>query len=377
MRNPESIADRCQQLFWCACFYAFLLLFAAGAWVANTVSFLLAPLLPRAAARRTLRVVIDFMMRFYVSVMEFSGALRTNRQVLDGLARTKGGLLIVANHPGMVDAPIILSRIPGLTCVFKSALKHGLLLPSTARMAGYLSNDDGLQMLRALTAELRAGGRVLLFPEGTRTSEPVLNRLNAGYALAALRARVPVQVIAIRAESPVLTKKQHFLRAARFPARFELLPGPVIEPGDFNTVKQLNRYVDGWLRQRLTGPWPAPPQYLPANARVAPGAGQIEADLRVPADPFYCRGHMPESPLVPAYVQLAWVREIMTAAMPAPAAAITYRRWKFLQPVRPGAVLRFHARRQDNTWLCAFASGPDTCSHGRVVLGAAAEDAAS
>jgi len=265
-----------------------------------------------------------------------SGALRTNDHVLRQLQAGPGGRIIIANHPSIVDAPIILSRVPGLVCVFKSSLKRSFTMGRTARTLGYLSNEEGIVMIKEMAQLLKEGDQVLFFPEGTRTAKgEILNSLNAGYALAAMRAGVPVQLVCIRAESPILTKRQHFLKAGRFPVVFQFEIGPSIEPGTFNTVRQYNDFVEQWFRENLSSSLPSKRTFLPASTLPSESEpGRLR--FTVPADPFYCRGHMPGHPLVPAYAQMSWVHELLDLEAGSPVRALQYFRWKFLKPVLPG-----------------------------------------
>lgn len=331
--------DLVKQFFWSCCYYSFLLMFLAGIWVLNGIAFILPLFTGPVRAGKAFRRILHGMVNVYVGLMEISGCLATNRKILRTLGERKGGLLIIANHPSMVDAPLFLSSLPGLLCVFKWSLKQGLLLQHTAATAGYLSNDEGMEMLRQLAGKLRKGEKVLIFPEGTRTNGTGLNPFNRGYALAALRAGAPVQLVRIRADNAILSKRQHFLKSARFPVGFFMEIGPTLEPGEFKMVKEMHAFVTNWYKGRLSVPGPAARRYLPARLESTESDSIITTKFRVPDHPFYCRGHMPGNPIVPAYVQMAWMHEILQDHFPSRIARLEYTRLKFLQPVLPGNVI--------------------------------------
>ena len=52
----------------------------------------------------------------------------------------------------------------------KSELMRNILFGPGARLARYIRNDSPRQMVREAVADLRDGGILLLFPEGTRTA---------------------------------------------------------------------------------------------------------------------------------------------------------------------------------------------------------------
>jgi 1-acyl-sn-glycerol-3-phosphate acyltransferase len=330
------VLDVLRQVVWTACFYVFLLCFAIGIYTVNIICLACLSVFSQEKARPIARTIVFLLFRLYVALMLQSGALRTNCDLLKRLRAGQGGRLIIANHPSMIDAPLFLSRIPNLVCVFKSSLKKSFTMARTASTLGYLSNDEGIALLKDLAGQLQAGEQVLLFPEGTRTAEEWLNPLNPGYALAAIRAQVPVQLVRIRADRPVLTKRQPFYKPARFPAGFQFDIGPCIEPGTFRTVRELNAFVEDWYRANLPGPAHLKRPFLPLEHTLATTSENgLRTTFKVPEDPFYCHGHMPSNPIVPAYAQMAWVREIV-ATESGSSGPPGFFRWKFLQPLLPG-----------------------------------------
>lgn len=328
--------DFIKQIYWTICYYSFLLMFMTGTILLNLLSLLIIPFIAETKARCILRKAVYHLFSLYLCMMEASGALVTNRDLLKRLDEARGGLLIIANHPSLLDAPIIFSRIHGLMCVFKSSLNKSLGISRTARAIGYLSNDGGLDMIRDLSTALAAGEKVLLFPEGTRTTSDTIDPFNPGYALAAIRAQVPVQILKVHSDSPILSKKQSKFSTTRFPCTFLIEIGPTIEPGEFKTVKSLNAFVAEWYRTASGATAATAIRFLPVARSCSGDEDTITTTFLVPADPFYCRGHMPGHPIVPAYAQMAWVREIVNAAYPAVSQGLNYFRWKFLQPIVPG-----------------------------------------
>ena len=104
-----------------------------------------------------------------------------------------GGPLIVAanHHNSMVDAMLLLAVVPRRLRTLANAplFKHPLVAPFL-RLAGALpvqrrqeaGNDPAKNdaLFAATTATLRAGGAILIFPEGRTQPEPVLLTLRTG-----------------------------------------------------------------------------------------------------------------------------------------------------------------------------------------------------
>jgi 1-acyl-sn-glycerol-3-phosphate acyltransferase len=328
------MASILKQLFWNGCYYLFLLFFVVGLYSLNLVCLVATFLMPPKAAQWLLLMLVQKLFHLFISIMTHSGILRCNCDILKRLHPDKSGRLIIANHPSIFDAPFLISRIPGLLCVFKSSLKQSFMISRTTRTLGYLSNEEGIVLLKKMAAQLKAGKQVLLFPEGTRTSGNSMNSMNPSYALAAMRARVPVQLVRIRTDSPILGKGWPLLKTARFPVSFHFDLGPSIEPDSFTTIKTFNAFVENWYRKNVNQPNSLKYPSLPALHTIATSTDQsLMVSFRVPDDPLYCQGHMPGNPLVPAYTQMAWVREILREHDSSPTG---YCRWKFTQPILPG-----------------------------------------
>lgn len=333
------MTDSIKQVFWASCYYGFLLLFVVGTMIINLLALVAMPLVGKHSARSILRWVSYQLLNFYLVLMETSGALVTNRDILRKIDSASGGLLIISNHPSMVDAPIIFSRIRGLLCVFKSSLSRSLWIGRTTRMIGHLSNDGGLDLIRDLSDALKKGEKVLLFPEGTRTVSDGVDKFNPGYALAALRSKVPVQIIKIHSDTPILSKKQSKLSTTRFPCTFLMEIGPVIQPGRHNKVRTLNREVESWFQAGIGNKVPGTIRFLPCIENRVDSGDASTFTFMVPQDPFYCHGHMPRNPIVPGYIQMIWLRELLQVMRDSPELQLNHLRWKFLKPILPGDTL--------------------------------------
>ena len=207
-----------------------LLLFLAVislAW--NLLALLLYPLLPLAPARRIGRAMIARGYGLFWRVAAASGMLRLHAQVLDSL-RDEPGLIIVANHPSLLDALMLVARLPRSACVMKASLMRNPFLGPGARLARYIRNDSTFGMERLAVEDLRRGGQLVLFPEGTRTTRPPVNDFHSAVGLMALRAQVPIQTVFIDTDSPYLGKGWPLWRMPPLPVVFSVRLGRRFEP---------------------------------------------------------------------------------------------------------------------------------------------------
>ncbi|GAB2897582.1 hypothetical protein GCM10027046_28940 [Uliginosibacterium flavum] len=163
--------------------------------------------------------------RLYIGWLGFIGVGRFDIKALDAL-RDAGPLIIAPNHPGLLDALMVISRLPNVACVLKASLLDNILWGAGSRLAGYVRNDWFIGSINLAVAELKQGSQLLLFPEGTRTEQaPELNNFRAGMAYVAHRAGVPIQTVFIEQDTNFLGKGWPLFKRPDMPMRFRIRLG--------------------------------------------------------------------------------------------------------------------------------------------------------
>jgi len=213
--HPQHWARTAYGYFWLALGYVY---FGSLGLLVTLAAAVLYPLLPREVGSRLARNTIAALFRSFLGLLEASEILQLDLSALDAL-RGERGLIIAPNHPCLLDAVLIISRVPDAACITKADIWHNPVLGGGARLAGYIRNDSTQGMLRQAAAELRAGHSLLVFPEGTRTRTPPVNPFKGGFAVVASRVGAPVQTVFIETDSPFLRKG--------WPA-FRLPPLPIV-----------------------------------------------------------------------------------------------------------------------------------------------------
>ena len=214
------------------CFSLFLALSMLGgaclAW--SILALALGFVLPEKARKPVGRSGISIGFRVYLWLLRRCCACHFDLTELDKL-RGAGPLIIAPNHPSLLDAFMVLSRLPGVACVTKARLLDNLFLGAGARLAGFIRNDQFIGMVKHAIAELAQGQQLLLFPEGTRSAADSLAGFKGSVSVIACRAQVPVQLVLIECDSHFLGKGWPLLRRPRLPVHFRIRLGSRLEPG--------------------------------------------------------------------------------------------------------------------------------------------------
>lgn len=179
---------------------ASFLLFGLSSAVLGMLLYPLLLLLPGGRVQRELRMqrLIHHGFRAFVGFMKAVGVIRVSTEGAEAL-HAPGAVLVVANHPTLIDFVLLGSLMPQLDCVAKQAIWSNPFMRGVVRGAGYVPNDDGDSTVAACAERLRAGRNILLFPEGTRSpGDGSLGPFHRGAAHVAIAAGHPLLPVTIR-----------------------------------------------------------------------------------------------------------------------------------------------------------------------------------
>jgi 1-acyl-sn-glycerol-3-phosphate acyltransferase len=140
-----------------------------------------------------------------------------------------GAALLVSNHLSHLDAFVLGLTVPRpLNYMARSSLFVPPLGALIRSVGGFAIRREGIgaEGLKETLRRLRAGGIVLLFPEGTRSRDGELGPLKPGIAALAARTRVPVVPAALAGTFEAWPRARRFPRPHPIRVHF----GPPISP---------------------------------------------------------------------------------------------------------------------------------------------------
>jgi 1-acyl-sn-glycerol-3-phosphate acyltransferase len=226
-----------------------LLIFMLG-----TLAFLVRATLRTAGARSTTactattQQMIHRAARLLFTVLRKLALLEVTTSGFPAQRISPPPCVVVANHPSMLDALLLVSLLPNAVCIMKPSLLRIPGLSGLARRAGYIPHGAAPALLERAEAALAAGSSIIIFPEGTRSKPGSLGTFQRGAVRIALQAGVPIEAIALEMSPVVLGRARPWWRAPSTVVRYHatrLTPPaisahpPLNTPDDPKNLEQL------------------------------------------------------------------------------------------------------------------------------------------
>jgi 1-acyl-sn-glycerol-3-phosphate acyltransferase len=138
-------------------------------------------------------------------------------------------VVVIANHPTLLDVTSIVSWFPDVVAIARPGFASHPLLAPVVRACGFIST--GSRVLRDGEERLRMGFDVLVFPEGTRTPlHGPPNPFHRGAFELAARAGVPIVLLKLTCEPAALSKRLPIWKIADRTAVLTIEPIATLAP---------------------------------------------------------------------------------------------------------------------------------------------------
>ncbi|MDR7332779.1 lysophospholipid acyltransferase family protein [Roseateles asaccharophilus] len=243
-------------------------------------------LLPDPARRQwAARTVVQAVFRLFVGWMRLLGLIDYEVRGVEKLQRR--GLLILANHPTLIDVAFLIGLVPNASCVVKSTLADHPCTRGPVRATGYICNNPDTDLLRGCIDALAAGSNLIIFPEGTRSRPGQALKIQRGAAQIALRGGLDITPVRIHCEPLGLYKGQPWWAVAKRKLCFTIEVGddlpsaPVLVAAGGEHGRAARRLTES-LSQFFSQPMRASTEKLKGSHASAGTRNQGTADLGTP-----------------------------------------------------------------------------------------------
>ncbi|MBW0279850.1 lysophospholipid acyltransferase family protein [Shewanella xiamenensis] len=172
---------------------------------------------PGTPEARIIRVqkAVHFMFKGFVAMLTWAGVVKVSTHNAEQLHSAKG-VIVISNHPSLVDVVVLISLMPNAGCIVKQGLWRNPFLRGVVSCAGYIPNRGAELMLEDCREVLARGTNLIIFPEGTRTVfGSIINEFARGAANIAIRTQADILPVVLRTNVRGLTKEQPWYEIPR------------------------------------------------------------------------------------------------------------------------------------------------------------------
>jgi len=121
--------------------------------------------------------------------------------------------IYMSNHQSNFDIPALLAHIPGqFRWLAKAELFKIPIFGRAMRGAGYVSIDrfnreSAFESIREAAGKIKNGVSVMIFPEGTRSTDGAIRSFKKGGFIMAIDSGVPIVPVILRGTWSIMSKK--------------------------------------------------------------------------------------------------------------------------------------------------------------------------
>ncbi|MBK9531997.1 MAG: 1-acyl-sn-glycerol-3-phosphate acyltransferase [Chitinophagaceae bacterium] len=158
--------------------------------------------------------------------------------------------IIIANHQSSLDILPLIMLHPKLLMITNNRIWNSPLFGKVIRMADYFPAEQIETDLSLVEDRVKNGYSVIIFPEGTRSEDGVINRFHKGAFYIAEKLNVDILPIMIHGTDYTLTKQDQLLKDGQLTVKIL----PRIKPGDKtygNGYAERSKQVGRYFRQEF------------------------------------------------------------------------------------------------------------------------------
>ncbi len=181
--------------------------FGIGALVMGLLLFSLIRIFTRdpLLTKQRIQYTIHKGFAFFVWLLKSLGIMSIEYQGLEKLEEEQG-VIVIANHPSLIDVVIIIGLIPAADCIVKQALWNNFFIKWIVK-AAYIPNSKAETLFDDCSKALKDGGNLVIFPEGTRSEAGKPLKFQRGIANIAIKTGADIRPIQIHCRPEFLTKR--------------------------------------------------------------------------------------------------------------------------------------------------------------------------
>ena len=225
----------------------YLMFFGLGL---SLFSLLLLPFFNYSGIQRFGRHTLQILLKIFFFGLNVTRLLQVDARALDKL-RGQKSIIIIANHPCLMDALFFSSRLPDVASVMKAAVLKNPVFFGGATLAGFIRSDSPRNFVKHCCDVLANDSQLLFFPEGTRSKTRAVNTFKGGFAMVAKESGRPVQTVFVEANTAFLGKGWQLWKRPAFPLKYRLVLGESFQMDNRADHKKFTLAMENYFKNNI------------------------------------------------------------------------------------------------------------------------------
>ncbi len=160
--------------------------------------------------------------------------------------------IIIANHTSFLDILLLLMRDPKVIMMVKDWVYYSPLFGSLVRYVGFIPSERGVENLDLVKQRLAEGYSIMIFPEGTRSTDGTIARFHKGAFYLAKELNLDITPVLLKGVCQVLPKNIFYINKGWID--FKVLPRIKADDASWGETyqqrtKNISRYFKNEYRQ--------------------------------------------------------------------------------------------------------------------------------
>ena len=201
------------------------------------------------------RVLVHWTFRGYIHLLRLSRIMQW--EVIGKERLKKPGILVISNHPTLLDVVFLIAFIPNADCIVKSSLMKNPAMRGFVSLAGYIKNDRGKLLIDDVQRSLNNGSSLIVFAEGTRTKANGDISFQRGAANIIIRTKTTPTPVVINCFPKTLSKidKWYDIPEHKFSLIIKVLEEMKVEkfmstPATIG-ARELTKHMEGFFKKEI------------------------------------------------------------------------------------------------------------------------------
>jgi len=222
--------------------------FSFGALLLTVIGIVLTKLIP--AKKKNMKYVYHRVLSKFVASLVYIMANVRKVIINEHNEKFSQPAIVIANHQSFLDILSLVMLHPKLILLTNKWVWKSPVFGAVVRMADYYPVVDGVEeSIEKLSAIVKEGYSIVIFPEGTRSVDGVIKRFHKGAFFLAEKLKIDILPILLHGTGYCMTKGDFLLKDSQMTIKYL----PRIKPEDSSygeTYSERAKYIGRFFRRQ-------------------------------------------------------------------------------------------------------------------------------